>query len=124
MLDQDAPSGGEAAGVFPCKFLHKLAPANFSMCASIAQARTKSAPRLGSAAFYLRILSTCPFAFRLHRLVQTVGRSHGIHLGLVLRHFTCEFLHSCNMSICISTAQARTNYAAVRNPSGLRHFYL
>ena len=79
MLDQDAPSEGEA-GVFPCKFLHKLAPATFSMCVSTAQARTKSAPRLGSAAFYLRILSTCPFAFRLRRLVRTVGRSHGIHL--------------------------------------------
>ena len=50
-------------------------------------------------------LVKCPCAFRLRRLAQNGCR------GISVRQFSCKFLHkihcSCEMSICISTAQAR-----------------
>ena len=50
-----------------------------SMCNSTAQARTKFGSRSWFAALYLTLV-TCPCAFRLSRLAQSVGRGLGIHL--------------------------------------------
>ena len=65
-------------------------------------------------------LVTCPCAFRLHRLAQSVGRGLGIHLG---RGIFLANSGSCDMTMCISTAQARAKCGSrSRDPSGARHF--
>ena len=80
-------------------------------CVSIAQACTNSAARvfldLGLRHFTWAFLQktallTCPCAFRLRRLAQNGCPSLGA------RHFTWELLLLWHLSMCISTAQART----------------
>ena len=85
------------------------------ICMSTAQARPKCLPRDAHPAFSLSsphkmLLVICPCEFRLRRLAQNAG------CGGVLGHFPCKFPRthngSCEMSVCISTAKARTQCAS------------
>ena len=60
-------------------------------------------------------LVTCSRAFRLRRLAQ------GVVPGLMARHFSCKFPRqtTCDMLMCISSAQARTK-SAPRAPASFR----
>ena len=48
----------------------------------------------------------CPCAFRLRKLAKSLRRRGCSDHGP--RYFSCKFSHACDMSMCISIAQART----------------
>ena len=100
----------EARPAFSCKFPDKMALLTWAMCMSIAQARTKRWPwdKRPAFSFYISAQNAKWLFWHVHVHFDCAGSHKTLAAGKASGIFPVNFRTKCNMSMCISTAQART----------------